>query len=298
MVTRLHPPAVDDVKLVNEVVDQRQQGRNSGYFERIRTPWKKRIRSYILACGNPEVITPWADAVRFKTRFLTLYNSPQPNSVQKPVLEKLRERTLQMCPACGEDGTPNTLDHYLPKSSFPDFSVTAVNLSPMCDKCQGKKLEQVLSDDGERLFLHPYFDSFLDQQVIKLRIGEPYSAPASMELNPSENLSKELQELVSRHITSLGINTRYYHFFREQYTHLLGSAADIRDAELEMRQQLVLFRNKARRKSVNSWGHIFYDSVLANEKLILHLETAELPELEAWAQAYKEEIFAERRDIA
>jgi len=78
----------------------------------------------------------------------------------------------------------------------------------------------------------------------------------------------------------------------------LGSAADIRDAELEMRQQLVLFRNKARRKSVNSWGHIFYDSVLANEKLILHLETAELPELEAWAQAYKEEVFAERIDTA
>ncbi|SDT00497.1 hypothetical protein [Pseudomonas sp. bs2935] len=295
MVTRLHPPTVDDVILIDDVVDQRQQGRNSAYFERIRTPWKMRIRNYIRACGNPEVLVPWADAVKFKTRFLTLYNSPKLNSVQKPVLEKLRERTLQMCPACGEDGTPNTLDHYLPKNSFPDFSITAVNLSPMCDKCQGKKLEKVLSNDGERLFLHPYFDEFLDQQVINLRIGEPYSAPESMELYPSEALSQELQELVFRHITSLGINIRYYHFFREQYTHLLGSAADIRDAGLEMRQQLVLFRNKARRKSVNSWGHIFYESVLANEELILHLETAELPELEAWAQAYKEEAFAERR---
>lgn len=296
MVTRLHTPAVDDIALINEVVDQRLEGRNSVYFERIRAPWEQRIRDYIQARGNPEVITPWPDAVNFKTRFLTLYNSPQPNSVQKPVLEKLRERTLQMCPACGEDGTPNTLDHYLPKNAFPDFSVTAVNLSPMCDKCQGKKLEKVLSDDGERIFLHPYFDEFLDQQVIHLKIGEPYSAPESMELNPSTDLSPDLQELVSRHITNLGINSRYYHFFREQYTHLLGSAADIRDAGLEMRQQLILFRNKARRKSVNSWGHIFYESVLANEALILHLETAELPELEAWARAYKEEALGEQRE--
>lgn len=296
MVTRLPRPIVDDIKLIQKVVDQRQRGPNGGFFERIRTSWKQRIRDYIQAYGNPEVVAPWAQAINFKTRFLTLYNSPQANSVQKPVLEKLRERTLQMCPACGEDGTPNTLDHYLPKNEYPDYAITAVNLFPMCDTCQGKKLEQVLSEDGERLFLHPYFDEFLDQQVLTLNIDGPYSAPLSIELKPSEGLSPELQSLVARHIKGLGINKRYYHFFREQYTHLLGSAADIREAELDMQQQLTLFRNKARRKSVNSWGHIFYDSVLANEQLILHLETAELPALEAWAKALAEGDVVDRRE--
>ena len=52
-----------------------------------------------------------------------------------------------------------------------------------------------------------------------------------------------------------------------------------------MRQQLTLFRNKARRKSINSWGHIFYESVLANDPLLLYLETAALPGLEPWMQA-------------
>lgn len=285
MVTRLQRPAIDDIQLVNQVVDQRQRGRNRGYFEGIRASWKQRVQHYIEARGNPEVLTPWARAVSFKTRFLSLYSSPQADSVQKPVLEKLRERTLQMCPACGEDGTPNTLDHYLPKTEFPDFAVTAVNLFPMCDTCQGWKLEKVLSQDGERLFLHPYFDEFLDQQVLQLSIGEPYHAPASMELRPSVNLSPALQALITRHIENLGISTRYYHFFREQYTHLLGSAADIREEELNMRQQLTLFRNKARRKSINSWGHIFYESVLANDPLLLYLETAALPGLEPWMQA-------------
>ncbi|WP_164417384.1 hypothetical protein [Pseudomonas viridiflava] len=293
MVSRLPRPDFDDVKLIHDVVEQRLRGVNGGYFKNIRVAWKQRVRDYVTASGNPEILNPWPRAVSFKTRFLTLYNSPQPNSVQKPMLERLRKRTLQMCPACGEDGTPNTLDHYLPKNEYPDFSITAVNLSPMCDTCQGKKLEQVLNDDGERIFLHPYFDEFLDQQVLELSIGTPYSAPASMTIRPHRSLPPDQQDLVARHIQGIGVMKRYYHFFREQYTHLMGSAADIREADLNMRQQLTLFRNKARRKSINSWAHIFYESVLANEPLINHLETADLPALEAWAKAYLEEKIAD-----
>lgn len=148
-----------------------------------------------------------------------------------------------------------------------------------------QKLEKVLSDDGERIFIHPYFDQFLDQQVLELTIGEPYSAPESMELSANESLDQPIAELVERHIDNLELNKRYYHFFREQYTHLMGSAADIRELELDMRQQITLFRNKARRKSVNSWGHVFYASVLANDALITYLETAELPALEDWARS-------------
>ena len=46
----------------------------------------------------------------------------------------------QRCPLCGI-GTVNTLDHYLPKTHFPVFSVTPNNLVPACTWCQGTKLE-------------------------------------------------------------------------------------------------------------------------------------------------------------
>lgn len=284
MVIRLQRPEFDDMDIIEKIVEQRLAGRNATYFLGIRDQWKQRVHDYINAAGSPEVIRPWARAVDFKKRFLSLYNSPQPDSIQKPLLEKLRERVLQLCPACGEDGTPNTLDHYLPKNDFPDFAVAAVNLFPMCDTCQGIKLEKILSSDGERLFIHPYFDVFLDRQVLQLTIGEPYTAPESMRLSASDSLEEYAASLVSRHISSLNLNNRYYHFFREQYTHLLNSAADIREAGLNMRQQLTLFQNKARRKSINSWGHVFYSSVLANEDLINYLEAADLPSLEEWAR--------------
>ncbi len=45
-----------------------------------------------------------------------------------------------ICPYCLERST-ETLDHYLPKSSFPLLSITPVNLIPSCDTCNRKKLD-------------------------------------------------------------------------------------------------------------------------------------------------------------
>lgn len=277
MVVRLDRPTFLEEDLIDKVVSQRQGGKNNSYFNRIKNEWKLKVKDYLDAGGNPEFIKPWAEVATFKTRFLTLYSSPQEHSVQKPILEKLRERTLQICPACGEDGTPNTLDHYLPKNAFPEFSITTANLFPMCDICQGEKLEKTLSRADERLFLHPYFDNFLDKQIVKLAIMGPYKAPGLIALFANPNLPIDARALVTRHLRELNIVARYSHFFREQYIHLLGSANDIREFGLNVREQIELFRRKSERKSINSWAHVFYDSVLSNDSLIEYLSTADLP---------------------
>ena len=66
------------------------------------------------------------------------------------------------CPLCGI-GTVNTLDHYLPKTHFPVFSVTPNNLVPVCEWCQGEKGEYYPTTKGDQI-LHPYFDD-LDNEV-------------------------------------------------------------------------------------------------------------------------------------
>ncbi len=283
---RLQRPDYEDVGLIDTVVEERQNGVNRAYFTRVGPLWKRRVRDYIDNGGNPEVIQPWDQVAddAIKTRFLTLYGSPADDSVQKPILDHLRKRTLQLCPACGEDGTPNTLDHYLPKNSYPEFAITTVNLFPMCDICQGWKGEKTVNDAGERLFLHPYFDAFLAQQAVSLEIGGPYNAPRTISLGAHPDLDPALQLLVARHLQELGMDRRYYHFFREQYIRLLGSASDIREDGLNMRQQIGLFRRTARRKAINSWGHIFYDAVLRNEELLEYLETGDLLVSDAWLQ--------------
>ncbi len=275
MVIRLSPPDYNDEDIITQIVKERQNGKNSVFFTTFEPQWKSRLGNYIANGGNPEKITPDNSicSVANKKKFLTLYNSPQEESIQKPILKDLRERTLQYCPACGEDGTPNTLDHYLPKDLYPEFAVTTKNLFPMCDICQGKKSVGTLNNDGERLFLHPYFDDFLDEQVIQLNIGEPYSSPRTIEVVAHENIPPLLQELVNRHLDKLEVQQRFYHFFRSEYIRLLKLADDIRQDGLNMRQQINIFKRNAHRKSINSWGHVFYESVLRNNELVYFLET-------------------------
>lgn len=88
----------------------------------------------------------------------------------------------QRCPLCGI-GTVNTLDHYLPKTHFPVFSVTPNNLVPACTWCQGEKLEYYSETRGGQI-LHPYFDDFDSDEwlVADVVVGSPaafrfYSSP-------------------------------------------------------------------------------------------------------------------------
>jgi hypothetical protein len=284
MVIRLERPQVElsDTDLIDRVVQERLNGRNREFFQNIHPHWRERVARYVAVGGNPEQIERWADvaAREVGNRFRNLYLNPQEGSIQKPILEKLRERTLDFCPACGEDGTPNTLDHFLPKEHYPEFAITTANLFPMCDICQGKKGTDTLSDAGERLFVHPYFDHFLNQQLVVLSIGEPFNAPASIDLAPPEDLPADIHGLVSRHLKHLDIEARYYHYFRASYLRLLRLVRQIRNKGLVVALQIEIFRDLALEKSVNSWGHVFYDGIMRNKDLLAYLETeANLPQV-------------------
>lgn len=278
MVMRMNLPQADQNAFIDDVVQQRQRGVNALFFSNVKADWKVRVQTYLAVSGDPGSIPPWPYAQTHATKFQNLYENPAENSVQKPVLAALRSRELQLCPACGEDGTPNTLDHYLPKTIYPEFSITAWNLFPMCDICQGEKGTSTVNALNERLFLHPYFDQFLDVQVLQLQIGLPYEAPASMTLTPHPGLDPGQILLVGRHLGNLAIPSRYYRFFKDEYLRLLKLVRKIRDKGQDVTASLELFCENALEKSINSWGHIFYSGVLANPALMDYLRQGELPE--------------------
>jgi len=76
----------------------------------------------------------------------------------RPIYDRIMSLPVHSrCPLCGI-GTVNTLDHYLPKTHFPVYSVTPNNLVPACNWCQGEKSEYyATAQDGQ--LLHPYFDN-------------------------------------------------------------------------------------------------------------------------------------------
>lgn len=279
MVIRLQPPNIDYDTFIDTVVAERNTGKNAAYFTGIKDEWKIRTQEYLDNRGNPEVVKRWSLVKEVDgKKFVNLYKNPKEESVHRPILESLRARTLQICPACGEDGTPNTLDHYLPKDDFPEFAITAANLSPMCDICQGEKKIKTVTAANERIFLHPYYDEFLDTQVVVLEFGKPLETPPSITLRASRALNVTQKALVSRHLHELGVIRRYNHFFRDEYMRLLRLTSDMRQRGQNLREQLENFRNMASYKSVNSWLHVFYAGVMDDSDLMVYLETGELPD--------------------
>jgi len=105
-----------------------------------------------------------------KADLLTLY------SYQSSVIISVREsiRKLQIktiittCQNCTID-TANTLDHLLPKTSYPEFVVNPKNLFPCCSTCNSYKLDSTESGAGQK-FLNLYLDDLPEEQYLFLSV--------------------------------------------------------------------------------------------------------------------------------
>lgn len=69
----------------------------------------------------------------------------------------------ELCPYCGQRNV-TTLDHYLPKSLYPLYAVTMINLIPVCYECNITK-EDLDINEMEDAFIHPYFDVTIDDHI-------------------------------------------------------------------------------------------------------------------------------------
>ena len=59
----------------------------------------------------------------------------------------------------------STLDHIIPKKSFPEFSVNPLNLFPCCAKCNSKKSNLWIKND-KHLFLNLYLDELPNKKYL------------------------------------------------------------------------------------------------------------------------------------
>ena len=276
MVSKLKCPVVDD-NYIDEVVVERSKGVNKSFFDRIRLVWKARARLYEIYKGDPEILKSWLNDEAEKGALNNLYNNHSNASRHGSAIRSIREHDMQLCPACGELGTPNTLDHYLPKDIYPEFSIFPLNLFPMCDICQIKKGKKTTSTSNRRLFIHPYYADFIEKQVVFLNISGDFKNPVA-ELVLDSGLSADERRLLGSHVTELEIDSRFIKFFSVEYIRLLRVVNKIRSTGLDVRSSLAIFEASALLKGCNCWEHIFYHGVTKNESLMEYLCGGELPE--------------------
>ena len=113
--------------------------------------------AYIRNQGNGEVIQPIPLSDEESDRLAENYRLLDTNASHQHMRnEVLACARFGMCPYCSVR-TVDELDHVLPKSVYPEFSVLAQNLVPSCGRCNSSKGSTCFVSDGKS-FAHPYFD--------------------------------------------------------------------------------------------------------------------------------------------
>lgn len=68
------------------------------------------------------------------------------------------------CPYC-LIGEPETIDHYITKNEFPEYSALIKNLIPCCYPCNNKK-DEIWRKNKKRRYIHFYNDTFLTEKFL------------------------------------------------------------------------------------------------------------------------------------
>lgn len=126
----------------------------------------------------------------------------------RPIYDKIMSVPAhRICPLCGV-GIVNTLDHYLPKTHFPVFSVTPNNLVPACEWCQGNKGEYFPVTFDSQIF-HPYFDNL--ENDVWLAAEVVIGAPAGFRYfsDPPAHWNDSFKARAVEHLKRLNLHLLY-----------------------------------------------------------------------------------------
>lgn len=131
------------------------------------------------------------------------------NNLKTTIYSNLGDVGISFCPYC-LISEPKTIDHYLPKELYPEFSVLPCNLIPCCPTCNSKRGLIWLKSD-KRTTINVYFDilenrRFLFAEVYFESDGIPQ---INFYIKNMEGLSDYLFEIINNHFDKLKLYQRY-----------------------------------------------------------------------------------------
>ncbi|SFB44398.1 hypothetical protein SAMN03159488_03879 [Pseudomonas sp. NFIX10] len=116
----------------------------------------------------------------------------------------LKRISVARCPFCGI-GESSTLDHYLPKEQYPEYSIFPRNLVPSCATCNTRKRDRILDEETRvRMFLHPGYDLIPNLEFLAVQTRMEADAlilsyrlirPVGMALRTFRHLQSHFREL-------------------------------------------------------------------------------------------------------
>lgn len=171
--------------------------------------------------------------------------------------------TTTLCSYCQID-TVKDLDHYFPRSVFPEFSISSQNLVPSCSVCNSDYKKVAWANTPNRKYLHPYFDTIPECQFLYCStvISDRGIYTVSFDVKSSINVQGQVFDLLKNHFDELGLRSRYVAKVTSEEVpkieRILSSYNAVPD-------KIINFQNfvdqQIQANAVNTWVHAFYCSI-------------------------------------
>ncbi|WP_444918754.1 HNH endonuclease [Microbulbifer sp. JMSA003] len=217
-------------------------------------------------CSNEEI----ALGTVSKKELTSVYSSHMVGKTKpaRYIYDSLLSRApLGRCPFCGT-GYASTLDHYLPKTKYPQLSVVPINLVPSCKDCNTGKSSSISSTAGQQN-LHPYYDHqyFIDEQWLYAEVL--YTKPATIRFyvlapNHWDNTSKMR---VQSHFEDFKLAARYSIEASNQIACLRDTLSHYRESlgTEGVRKHLIVEAETSSKQHKNSWQTAMFQALANND---------------------------------
>lgn len=221
---------------------------------------------YVNNGGNPFTVANVPLSANIADYLRKHYNSPNTDLAHITLMREETEH--QPCPMCGSFHR-GTLDHLLPKNTYPAFAIFSRNLVPAC-KCNSKRKEILKGPLPDQRILHPYFDDCLAERLV----GADFTA-----LGPIPRVGLKLQVSITHpdyaaidfHFRSIVERTAIRNWLRDRWVKLCrkpslvvralrqnpAALADLKDILIEERNLL-----DESHSSKNNWESVFITGLL------------------------------------
>lgn len=202
-------------------------------------------------------------ATILKDDMVTLYdNNMVKNKEGRKIYDKLMLLApLNRCPFCGI-GTVTTLDHYLPKTEFPTFSVLPYNLVASCKDCNTGKLASYATTENTQT-IHPYYDDFTSEQWLYARVLQPLKIV--FYVNPPMTWSQVNKDRVQSHFDNYKLDTRFSveasNVLADLRTEFMMFNLTSLDIKLELQKKASVYYSSHK----NSWQTALYQALSQNQ---------------------------------
>ncbi|WP_411360660.1 hypothetical protein [Pseudidiomarina sp. YC-516-91] len=276
----ISPPEIDNI---HELQLLANNSRLSSYpdlmneYLRIR----QQYQSYVENGGNPWVINSINIGEPLKNSLKLHYLKPPKGRLS--FIQKFRRNLSPLvCPMCGSFGN-GSIDHYLPKDIYPEFSCFSHNLIPSCN-CNSLRGTRVKGDFPSARAIHPYYDAFVQQRLYQSSFTGSFETPEiSIEVINKDHPNLDI---LLFHLENVILNPATQGWFEKQWSTLALRPRDILAltlpdepravTEFELKDAIKKYRDSKDTEygTPNNWSSIFFTGLMLDSERLTKLAGA------------------------